>query len=353
MHTSGKRIVVFRVSGVINLVNTVRLEPASLSYVTVAGQTSPGGVTITCNNGTPVGTGYTATRWHDGIFRFLRFRVVRNTGGNGGDHSFGFYQAQNFIIDHCDFSGGDDECVDFMYSGHFSFQWSTVANSGPGGQRYGLLMNGTKHPEFPQSHISIHHCLFANHNKRGPEIHWGYEATTVPDSGKFDYRCNVVYNILQYGVYVSVVPSILTMNIVGNYFRHSHKIDEYWPPCNIQTGTHVFIKDNYWDSPGKTSSTAIRITSRDDPDTILHTQYMKPTIVQNEWNFAPVTTTPAHESYDTVLARVGAWPRDSMNKRTVRDVIDNVGEIGDCSEPYITSGPAPPADRPCTACRYR
>jgi hypothetical protein len=346
MLATGPRIIVFQTSGVINLGSaSIRLEPETRSFVTVAGQTSPGGITLTSSSGTPLNSGYTACRWHDGIFRFIRFRVVRNTGGNGGDHACAFYQAKRFIFDHCDFSGGDDENFDFMYTGDFTVQWCTVANSGPGGQRYGFLMNGSKDPDFPQQNISIHHNLLANHAKRGPEIHWGYGALTVPDSGRFDFRSNIMYNIGVYGVYFSVVPSILTVNLVGNYFKTGPITDyEYTPPVAPNDSMHVFIQDNYWESPGKTSSTALSITSRLDPDTIMRTQYQMPTIVQTPWNFAPVTTTPAHVTYDTVLARVGAFPRDSMNRRTVQDVINTTGRLGDCDEPYITSGPAAPAD---------
>ena len=115
MHASGPRTIVFQSSGVIDMgTASISLEPESRSYVTVAGQTSPGGITLTSSSGTPLNSGYTACRWHDGIFRFIRFRVVRNTGGNGGDHACAFYQAKSFIFDHCDFSGGDDENFDFM-----------------------------------------------------------------------------------------------------------------------------------------------------------------------------------------------------------------------------------------------
>ena len=150
MMTTGPRTIVFRTSGVINLgTSEIILEPATLAYITVAGQTSPGGITITSTSGTPLNSGYTACRFHDGIFRFLRMRVVRTTGGNGGDHATNFYQAKTFIFDHCDFSGGDDENLDFMYTGNWTLQWSTITNSGPAG-RYTAFSSTAPRTAFPR-----------------------------------------------------------------------------------------------------------------------------------------------------------------------------------------------------------
>jgi pectate lyase len=340
--TPGPRIIVFNVSGVITWPQGTTMENESQSNVTIAGQTSPGGITLTCNSGTPIW----AVRWHDGIIRFIRFRVVRNTGGNGGDHSFGFSRSKNFIVDHCDFSGGDDECFDIMYSSHFTIQWSTIANSGPGGQQYGLLMNGTDNPDYPLSHISIHHSLFANHSKRGPEIHWGYGATEVPDSGKFDFVSNVVYNIHQFGVYFSVMPSLLTVNLEGNYFKKIGDYYQYYPPVSRTDSVKVYIKDNFWDTDQKPAAAGYDLIAPNDPDTVITVRNSALiNRAMTPWDFPPVTAQPAMVTRDTVCARVGAWPRDSMNKRTVYQVINsNTGELGNCSEPNIASGPAAPTD---------
>ncbi len=73
MEASGPRIVVFRVSGTITLRSAIRL---STPYLTVAGQTSPGGVQVR-------GTGQPDGDWgvwlvngtHDTIVRHLRVRM--------------------------------------------------------------------------------------------------------------------------------------------------------------------------------------------------------------------------------------------------------------------------------------
>jgi hypothetical protein len=345
--TPGPRTIVFQVSGVIKLNTVIKLGAESLSYLTVAGQTSPGGVTITCDNGTPIQNAYTNTRWHDGIFRFIRCRVIRESGGNGGDHAFSFYRAHHFILDHCDFSGGDDECVDFMYTNHVTVQWSTIANSGPGGQRYGILISGTN-PDYLLNRLSLHHNLIANHSKRGPEIHWQVWQA-MPDSGKVEFSCNVVYNIGQYKSAFWKVDSnsALQLNAIGNYWGTGPLDTRYCPPINAHERVMIYTGDNWWDATLADKQEAIRRTKADpafDPDTLLNVQYHTPTIVNTPWDFPKITLHTGAETYDTVLARVGAWPRDSMNRRTVNEVKTRTGSLGQCYDPNITSGPPLPAD---------
>ena len=351
MMSSGPRTIVFRVSGVIQLNGELMMGPDNLSYVTVAGQTSPGGITLTCQTGgATIGSAYTSTRFHDMILRFIRMRVIRESGGNGGDHAFGQYMAHHFILDHCDMSGGDDECIDIGYSRDWTLQWCTVANSGPGGQQYGPLIAYTNPSGgYPLAHITMHHNLIANHNKRGPEFHWLWK--DIPDSGKVDFRSNVVYQVLQYGtVFWGVADTAgerLTVNVVGNYWKNGPLDYEWAPKLKAELGVLMYLKDNHWSTTAGGKAQAIGYNLFDlanDPDTVLNIQYYGPQLVSQPWDFPHVTTTLPQVTYDTVLARVGAWPRDSMNRRTVNDVRNKTGSLGQCYDPNITSGPAAPAD---------
>jgi pectate lyase len=340
--TPGKRIIVFRVSGVVQGAGQIFLAAENLSYVTIAGQTSPGGITITTDPGTPIWQ-YGDVKFHDAIWRFLRFRVVRESGGNGGDHAFEQYRSRNYIIDHCDFSGGDDECLDMCYAHHFTIQWSTICNSGPGGQCYGALFAYTDPPSSPLGHISMHHNLIANHSKRGPEMHWSDKP--LPDSGKVDLRNNVIYNITQYGTRVHGVndTSVLQLTLVGNYWKAGPIGLDFAPVTTFLT-VHVYANNNYWTGPSKQNIRADNIMVG-DVDTLFRTSYgAGPTLVSTPWDVPAVTTHTPQQAYDTVLARVGAWPRDSMNARTVREVKTATGGLGKCDDPLITSGPAAPAD---------
>ena len=81
LRSAEPRIIVFRVTGVIPIQSATRdgafgwqMNAERYSYVTIAGQTSPGGVTLTGdqNYGSSLITQYGDVTWHDGIFRFLR-----------------------------------------------------------------------------------------------------------------------------------------------------------------------------------------------------------------------------------------------------------------------------------------
>ena len=84
MEASGPRIVVFRVSGTITLKSAIRV---STPYLTVAGQTSPGGVQVR-------GTGQPDGDWgvwfvngaHDIIVRHLRVRMGGNMKHDAGNN---------------------------------------------------------------------------------------------------------------------------------------------------------------------------------------------------------------------------------------------------------------------------
>ncbi|MBL8025284.1 MAG: Ig-like domain-containing protein [Fibrobacteres bacterium] len=340
------RIIVFRVSGVIDITGNgdddMVLEDSLHSYFTIAGQTSPGGITITgsnqCSN---VIWQYAANKCHDEIWRFIRFRADSITG----DHAFEHYRSSRFILDHCDFSGGLDEAVDICRSNNFTIQWSTINNSSPYAyktpgscsssnptQAYGMLLSYG-----PMWHITMHHNMFANHNKRGPEM--GLEE--VLDSGKIDFRNNVVYNIAQYtsAFWGYDSTQYYAVNVVGNYYR-SGPMSPASNPVTASALINLHTSGNYWDTKGSKGA-----PYAGDPDTVVWNAYGRsPKMMATEWPLAPVTTHTAVKTYDTVLARAGAWPRDSQNVRTVQDIVNRTGRMGEMDEPYIVKGPKPPTD---------
>src|SRR5262245_35407342 len=83
MEASGPRIVVFRVSGTITLTNAIRVRTP---YLTVAGQTSPGGVEIR-GGGAPEGDWgvWCVNGAHDIVMRHLRVRIGGNLKHDAGN----------------------------------------------------------------------------------------------------------------------------------------------------------------------------------------------------------------------------------------------------------------------------
>jgi hypothetical protein len=347
--TREPRIVVFRVSGVIDLsppgVPEIRQTDSLYNHITIAGQTSPGGITITtsatCGN---IWGGYTSTQVNNYVIRFIRFRA----DSIKGDHAFGWYLAHHFILDHCDFSGGLDECLDLMRCYDFTVQWCTISNASP----YASLTSGWCSSSNPAQaygpliaynpfyHHSFHHNLIANHRKRGPEYSWveGY----APDSGKLDFRNNVIYNIEQYGTAFWGLDdtAFAQVNVVGNYWK-AGPTGLNFLPVNSVKAVRIYANNNFWDAPAKQNARPMA----GDADTIFQTAYgAGPTLVTTPWNLPAVTTHTPQEAYDTVLALAGVVPHDSLNRRVAEDVRNGTGRIGEMDEPFNVKGPRPPDD---------
>jgi hypothetical protein len=176
--TSGARTVVFDVSGIINLESQIFVtEP----YLTIAGQTSPGGVMV---------TGYTFyLNTHDVIIRHMRFRVGSHRTASPYNanpetlDSFGIWgdtvpggsnDAYNIILDHVSIGWGVDESIGISYRAHdITIQRSSISNSlsqagHPSGEHSkGMLING----EFGgASNVSVYRNFFAHNVDRNPRI---------------------------------------------------------------------------------------------------------------------------------------------------------------------------------------
>lgn len=317
---TGPRIVVFEVSGVIEMPDLMFEEKHS--NLTIAGQTSPGGITLVKNGGTILES-YRAN-FHDAVFRFLR---VRGTKSNGD--AVGFTSVHHLVLDHCDFSGGSDETFDVGASHHFTVQWCTITNSSEG-QTYGQI---NAYP--PTNFISIHHNLNAHHNMRcAPRMHWDNQP--VPEYGMIDYRNNVLYDS-RYSRFMDVdgVTSELRFNMVGNYFKSGPSTDIaeiLYEPVRLPTITNVYLEDNVHDRSGALVAKVLMET------------YDKPTKAAKAWETPSVTTYSAKQAYEQVLIKVGAWPRDAMNLRTIDEVKKATGTLRVNTDALLQAGPAAPAD---------
>jgi pectate lyase len=176
----GPRTILFRVGGVIDLQSALVVrEP----FVTIAGQTAPGGGI--CLRGDNFGI---AT--HDVVVRFLRVRLgdLRRREVDTFSIADG---SRNVVVDHCSASWSIDETL--SPSGDISdvtVQWCIISESlnnslhskGPHG--YGSLLRAT-------GGVSLHHNLWSHHNGRNPRFGDNYAEGPFPT---FDFRNNVIYN---------------------------------------------------------------------------------------------------------------------------------------------------------------
>lgn len=212
---SGKKIIVFDVSGYIDLRSQLNVP----SNTTIAGQTAPGeGITLRY---------YTLYFGNadNVIVRFIRCRRSQVKDVNdGADATWGRYK-KNIILDHCSFSWSIDEVASFYDNLNFTMQWCNVteglANPGhsKGAHSYGGIWGGKG--------ASFHHNFIAHVQNRAPRFNgarynWtGYDKTKYENSiqaEQVDFRNCVIYNWGNgNGCYGG--PGGGYINMINNYYK--------------------------------------------------------------------------------------------------------------------------------------
>ena len=173
---SGPRTCVFRVSGDIKLKSELRVNNP---YLTVAGQTSPGGgIQISgLNMTTGVLVGITT---HDVIWRYTRNRqgYNKNCKSLSCGSNFAVYSGYNVMIDHNDSQWNIDEGFvawqTYAYSGtrlnNITFSWNLGAEGLSPHSTASITGSKTNTQSDLMTNIDWHHNLFMNDSDRNPLI---------------------------------------------------------------------------------------------------------------------------------------------------------------------------------------
>ncbi len=342
----GPRIVVFRTSGTIRLQRPLSIDRP---FVTVAGQTAPGGGVML--SGEDIDLQPLSIGTHDVILRYLKIRTGRGDSyrpgagdviamGEGGD-------LFNVIIDHCSLSWGNDENV-ALWSDSGVIRDVTISNNiiseGLHHDRHstGLIVGSNLICEDIQR-ISVHHNFFAHNYNRNPYLKVASQEVIN----------NIVYN---WGWLATQIAGGVEIDIVGNLYKAG--VDD-------QGRSEVaWRSDRRSCNEGPPGPPSIHLAGNvgphnDDPsvdgwDTMLERTeawanpppFTRPTRVtrdyqrSNRMSFAacPVTIDPVQELEDTLLPNVGAsrrldargeWVsnRDEVDQRVLREYRDGGGAI--------------------------
>lgn len=212
----GPRIVIFDVSGTIELKSKLRIsEPR----ITIAGQTAPGdGITL---------RNYTLhIAADDVVVRYIRSRLGDTSGEQ--DDAMSVDRGRRVIVDHVSTSWSVDETlsVSARYATEddgpydVTIQWSVIAESlnasvhDKGQHGYGTLTRGGRGSKF-----SYHHNLWASHSARMPRPGNYTDHKTDPVGAFFDFRNNVFYNWSgDASGYNADTDSLSTYNFIGNAY---------------------------------------------------------------------------------------------------------------------------------------
>lgn len=216
MKQDGPKTIVFDVSGTIHLKSELKTQKDNL---TLAGQTSPGGICI---------ADYPLTINSDNvIIRFMRFRP----GNTQIDcDALGGSDRKNIIVDHCSTSWCSDECLSVYGMQNSTVQWCIAAQA----LRVTDAKISAEKGEF-KSHgfggnwgghyASYHHNLIAHCESRVPRL--GPRYTTLAlnnnDGERVDIRNNVFYNWGGEGCYGGEAQQV---NIISNYYKPGPATDQ-------------------------------------------------------------------------------------------------------------------------------
>ena len=361
----GARYILFKVSGVID--SQIHLTNGN---VTIAGQTSPGGITVRgfVTDETPYqdqavqAPADFAENW---ILQHIRIRP----GADGpSDDGLRMRYTRNAIVDHVSIGNATDEAIEISYSHDITVQNTLIAETVGGHSFYGGVLMNYSNPAygFGLDNVSLHHNVFNRIEGRLPE--GSRESLAAANSYMNLEMSNNLYWDPNFFVALGLTTNSLTdangnpypiywnLNAVNNYFRtrsdfpygmfddqilrtprnnlyvSGNKMNLYPAWSDYQ----LFYCCNDFQSvtgPADSAQQAHRLATRNP--------------------FPAITYTATEQLVNLLLNTAGAWPRDPMDRRLMRSVAANTiataprdtNPAGDALLPAFTgAAPVAPAD---------
>lgn len=351
---TGARTIVFRVSGVIQ--GSVQLTSGD---VTIAGQTSPGGVTVRGLHTTEEPycdqqCGANARGVDNFIIRHLRSRPA------GGDFPDGLRlrYARNGIVDHMSIANAQDEAVEVSYARDITIQYTMLAETlGEHANLGGMLFNYSN-PEagYDLTRFSVHHNVWNRIDGRMPEL-----SRESPSAANTTMALELSNNLLwDPGYYIDINPTTISgspdgqpifydLNWVGNVAvaRKDYPYGAIWLPNPSGKSSAYFADNTLSTAPGRRDF-QLWYCCNDYRDVPTPTT---PTWARGERHpFPKISYTPGAALQDHLLAEVGSFPRDLMDQRllaplkknVIAETLRSVNPAGDALR--TLPAPAPPLD---------
>ncbi len=341
VEASGPRTCVFRTGGLITLKSPLTIRNP---YITIAGQTAPGGG-ITLRT---AGTGDVFdTKTSQVIMRYLTVRPGPGGSDHGDQIASNGVALHDIMLDHMTYSWGVDSDIETWYRVvDMTIQWSMISEAldcsthPKGCHSKGLMLGGYAGSESKNSrgseNISVLHNLMAHDADRTPLMQLCGTAQVI---NNVTYNPTWTFAHQQDNCYVPSggSPYISRINWIGNYHKKgpdsTSSSDLKVVPAESGTysgGAQVYVHGNI--GPSRTSDTQADSNWVDSGS--------RKFIVTTPANAPAVTTTDAQTAYTSVLNDAGnsrgldcngSWynRRDAIDARVVNDVRNGTGHIID------------------------
>ncbi len=320
VNQTGKRRVMFTVSGTIHLKSELRIKTGG---ITIDGQSAPG-------DGICIADYPLVINASNVIVRFIRVRLgdVSNTESD----AISVNNATGVVLDHLSCSWSVDECVSCYGNKDFTMQYCIVSESlknsvhGKGSHGYGGIWGG--------SNATFHHNLLAHHDSRNPRFDHDFVDTRC--GGPIDHVNNVIYNWGGNSAYggegTNKGAGGRRINMVNNYYKYgpatSKKARIVNPTTKCGNCTHspggtvepgkFYIAGNYvYGSTAVTNDNWQGV----DPDESNKKDLCKAAARWTDGLTALKNEQTAADAYETVLAKAGcSLSRDAVDTRIVNEV---------------------------------
>lgn len=316
------RIVVFTVSGIIDLQEAGGRLLIAQPNLTIAGQSAPG-------EGICLRGGCLDITAGDVIVRHLRVRRGHIAEGDRGDAISALgdrEEMQHVILDHVSASWATDETLtSYGRVNHITIQHCIISEGldyenprqTPRNHGFGSIWGSG----WDDGRVTIHHSLYAHQGMRAPRVVAGGSPPAV-----MDFRNNVVYNCARYNGHTG--KEVVYLNWIGNYYQagpstrpelrevmftfFNNPKSRMYAEGNVITGSEAATRDNWL---------AVRFERGLSPDPAMR--------VAAAFDAPAVTTQDATTAREIVLADAGATlpSRDSVDLRVSQDARHGTGRV--------------------------
>ena len=207
------RTIVFDVGGIIDIpASSSDITGSGISNLTIDGSTAPSpGITF-------VNRGINFAYSNNIIVKYIRHRGGFNVGAESGGCLTFHPSCFNVVVDHCSFSGFQDEAIDFWDDNHDVTIQNCIVGAGMAGTGHNFECLISERPY----NITVYRNLFHRGQYRNPAIGWADNDSPYYPSTSSVLNAEVVNNVTYgYELYGITIYWGAKANVLGNWLWSS------------------------------------------------------------------------------------------------------------------------------------